>query len=62
MGVVAALALTRSMRTMLVGVAPTDPSTFVAIALLFFAIASLACWIPARRAAGLDPSIALRDE
>jgi putative ABC transport system permease protein len=62
LGLVSAFALTRVMRSMLVGVAPTDPMTFVAVALLFCAIAALACWLPARRAAGLDPITALRDE
>ncbi len=61
-GVMAALALTRAMTSMLIGVAPTDPATFTAIAALFFAIAALASWLPARRAAGLDPTTALRDE
>ena len=61
-GFLASLALTRVLRSLLVGVAPTDPVTFSAVALLFFAIAVVACWLPARRAAGLDPSIALRDE
>jgi len=61
-GVAAALVLTRAMTTMLVGVRPTDPATFSAIAVLFFAIAALASWLPARRAAGLDPTTALRDE
>jgi predicted permease len=61
-GVLAAIALTRVMSTMLVGVKPQDPATFSAIAVLFFAIAALACWIPARRAAGLDPVQALRQE
>jgi predicted permease len=60
-GVVAAIGLTRVMSTMLVGVKPEDPATFATIALLFFAIAALACWIPARRAAGLDPTAALRE-
>jgi putative ABC transport system permease protein len=45
-----------------VGVAPTDPITFAAVAILFFSIATLACYLPARRAARLDPSNALRDE
>jgi putative ABC transport system permease protein len=62
LGLVSAFALTRVMRSMLVGVAPTDPMTFIAVALLFCAIAALACWLPARRAAGLDPITALRDE
>jgi predicted permease len=61
-GVVAALGLTRAMTTMLVGVKPTDPATFVAMVMLFLAIAAVACWMPARRAAGLDPTRALRDE
>ena len=61
-GFAAALALTRVMRSMLVGVAPTDPATFAAVALLFFAIAVVACWIPAYRAAVLDPATALRDD
>ena len=62
LGLVAAIALTRVMRSMLVGVAPTDPATFAAVAALFCAIAGLACWLPARRAAALDPITALRDE
>jgi ABC-type antimicrobial peptide transport system permease subunit len=62
LGLASAFALTRVMRGMLVGVAPTDPMTFVAVALLFCVIAALACWLPARRAAGLDPLTALRDE
>jgi predicted permease len=61
-GLVAALALTRAMTTMLVGVKPTDPTTFVTMAVVFFAVAGIASWIPARRAAGVDPAIALRDE
>jgi len=61
-GLFAAFALTRLMSTMLVGVAATDPATFAAIALLFLAIAALACWLPARRAAALDPVTALREE
>ena len=62
LGVAAALALTRSMRSMLVGVAPTDPITFVAIAVIFLGIAALSCWLPARRAAALDPADALRGD
>jgi predicted permease len=61
-GLIAALALTRAMTTMLVGVKPTDPITFVTMAVVFFAVAGIASWIPARRAAGVDPAIALRDE
>jgi predicted permease len=62
LGLASAFALTRAMRTLLVGVSPTDPLTFVAISAVFFAIAMVACWLPARRAAGLDPITALRDE
>jgi putative ABC transport system permease protein len=62
LGLAAAFALTRVMTSMLVGVQATDPATFAAVAALFFAIAALACWLPARRAAGLDPTQALREE
>jgi len=61
-GLVTALALTRVMSTMLVGVKATDPATFVTVAVLFLLIAALASWLPARRAAGLDPTTALREE
>jgi putative ABC transport system permease protein len=50
------------MRTLLIGVTPTDPITFGSIAVFFVLVAALACWIPARRAAGLDPNVALREE
>ena len=62
LGAVGALALTRGMKTMLVGVRPTDRLTFVAIGVLFMAVAAVSSWIPARRAAGLDPNVALREE
>ena len=61
-GLFAAFALTRVMTSMLVGVKPTDPSTFAAISVLFFLIAAVASWVPAQRAASLDPSAALREE
>ncbi len=61
-GLAAALLLTRGMASMLIGTRPTDPLSFGAMALLFFFIALLATWIPARRAAALDPSTALREE
>ena len=61
-GAVAAFLLTRVMTTMLVGVRPSDPPTYVAIALLFLVIAAAASWLPARRAAALDPTVALREE
>jgi len=47
---------------MLVDVKPTDPVTFVAVALLFLLIAAVASSLPALRAAGLDPTKALRNE
>jgi hypothetical protein len=62
LGLVAAFLLTRVMSTMLVGVGATDPVTFGAIVLVFFVIAALASWVPAKRAAGLQPTIALREE
>jgi putative ABC transport system permease protein len=61
-GIVAALILTRLMTTMLVGVKPTDPLTFVAMVLLFLVIATASSWIPAHRAAAVDPNQALREE
>ena len=61
-GVVAALALTQVLSNLLYEVQPTDPVTFVAVSLLLAAIALLACWLPARRAAKVDPMEALRAE
>jgi len=61
-GLVAAYSLTGIMTSMLVGVKPTDPLTFVAMVLLFLSIAAVSSWLPARRAASLDPTRALRDE
>jgi putative ABC transport system permease protein len=61
-GLIAALSLTRLMVAMLVGVRPTDPATFAAMAFLFMLIGAAASWFPARRAAGLDPAKALREE
>jgi predicted permease len=61
-GLVGAFAVTRLMASMLVGVQPTDPLTFAAIALLLLVIAAGASWLPARRASRLDPMQALRRE
>jgi len=62
LGLIAAALVTRVMTAMLVGVTPTDPITFMAIVVLFVGIAVSASWLPARRAARLDPMNALREE
>jgi predicted permease len=62
LGLSASFALTRYLKTMLLGVASTDGLTFFAVVSLLFAVALLACWIPARRASRVDPMIALRHE
>ena len=61
-GLIGAFALTRLLASMLVDVKPTDPVTFVSVAVLFLLIAIMASWLPALRAAGLDPTTALRNE
>jgi putative ABC transport system permease protein len=61
-GVIGAFVLTRLMRAMLVGVKATDPATFGLVAILFLFVAAMASWLPARRAASLDPARALREE
>ncbi|HZR23408.1 MAG TPA: ABC transporter permease [Vicinamibacterales bacterium] len=61
-GALTALAVTRVMRSLLVGVGTADPITFASITVLFVAIAVAASVIPARRAASVDPMVALRNE
>jgi putative ABC transport system permease protein len=61
-GVSSALALTRLMGALLFEVKPGDPLTYVGISALLGTVAILACWIPARRAARVDPLVALRSE
>ncbi|MGH9667099.1 MAG: FtsX-like permease family protein, partial [Bryobacteraceae bacterium] len=62
MGMLTALGLTRTIAGMLVGVTPMDPSTFAGMAVIFLLIAAAASWVPARRAAAVDPAVALRAE
>jgi putative ABC transport system permease protein len=61
-GLAVALVATRLVRGLLYGLSPFDPVTFAAVAGLFVAIAVLASYLPARRAARLDPVDALRSE
>jgi predicted permease len=61
-GLVASAGLTRVMGSMLVGIKPTDPATYVLMSGLFFLVTAMACWVPARRAGGIDPMVALREE
>jgi len=62
LGIVGALAASRLLGALLFGVSPTDPVTYGVVTIGLFAIALVACWVPARRAARLDPLQALRGE
>jgi predicted permease len=62
LGIPAALALTRLVRNSLFGIAPTDPLSFVSAVLVMTLVGAVAAWIPARRAAHVDPLVALRCE
>lgn len=61
-GVIVALGAMQLLRSLLFGVAPTDAITFVAVSLLFLLVALVASWLPARRAALIDPVTAMRSE
>jgi ABC-type antimicrobial peptide transport system permease subunit len=62
LGIGASLALTRFVSSVMFGVRPHDPATLSAASVLLISVAALACWLPARRAARVDPVKALRAE
>jgi len=61
-GVVGALSLNRMMTNVLFGVSTVDPATFAGVTMVLIGIAFLACFVPARRAARVDPAVCLRNE
>jgi len=62
LGMAGALALTKVMTQLLYGVSATDALTFILASLTLAGAALLVCWLPARRATGVDPMIALRSD
>jgi ABC-type antimicrobial peptide transport system permease subunit len=61
-GLLGALAVSRVLSTLLYGVSPSDPATLASVALTLGGVALLASWLPARRAARVDPMVVLREE
>jgi ABC-type antimicrobial peptide transport system permease subunit len=61
-GLVGSLSLTRIIDSALWGVTSTDPATYGVVLLTLFAVACLACYVPARRALKVDPLVAMRQE
>jgi ABC-type lipoprotein release transport system permease subunit len=61
-GLLASLALTRYLETLLFDVKPTDPAVYTSVAILMLSVAAAASYFPSRRAATVDPVVALRDE
>ncbi|MDX6502468.1 MAG: hypothetical protein QOG23_5732 [Blastocatellia bacterium] len=61
-GLITSLSLTRILASLLHGISPTDPTTFIEVLILLSGVALIACYIPARRATKVDPIIALRSE
>ena len=62
LGLIGAAMLSRYMTTLLFNVQPTDPGVYAAVSLVLIVVALLASYLPARRAARIDPLIALREE
>ncbi|HET9948498.1 MAG TPA: FtsX-like permease family protein, partial [Longimicrobiales bacterium] len=61
-GTLAALLATRALESLLYGIGPTDPLTWAAVIAVLGGVALAACWVPARRAAAIDPASTLRLE
>jgi ABC-type antimicrobial peptide transport system permease subunit len=61
-GMVGAMALSRYLESLLYGLTPLDPTTFLAVVVVFGFVATIASYVPARRATRVDPLVALRSE